>query len=176
MQSKRWKTSKIIILVEESVDWKRNLFLKTKLLNTVMTLPIAKFCQWNKIMLVSLFLWEMVQKRTSAWKCAILANCLLWGGDKKDTASLKVYWIPFDLGFFLKTNIIQSTSGGHFKLLKLCFNIKNTLFSKIHWVLSFFKKTSFSCKKLSRHCILHKALITQFVESALETLRSEVWK
>lgn len=67
-----------------------------------------------------------------------------------------------------------STFGGHFRLLKL-FNIKNIFFPKIHWVLSVKSHLS-PVKIFPSTAFLYKALITQFAESALETLRSEPWR
>lgn len=67
-----------------------------------------------------------------------------------------------------------STFGGHFRLLKL-FNIKNIFFPKIHWVLSVKSHLS-PVKIFPSTAFLYKALITQFAESALETLRSEAWR
>lgn len=67
-----------------------------------------------------------------------------------------------------------STFGGHFRLLKLL-NIKNIFFPKIHWVLSVKSHLS-PVKIFPSTAFLYKALITQFAESALETLRSEAWR
>lgn len=68
----------------------------------------------------------------------------------------------------------SSTFGGHFRLLKL-FNIKNIFFPKIHWALSVKSHLS-PVKIFPSTAFLYKALITQFAESALETLRSEAWR
>lgn len=55
------------------------------------------------------------------------------------------------------------------------FNIKNIFFPKIHWVLSVKSHLS-PVKIFPSTAFLYKALITQFAESALETLRSEAWR
>lgn len=78
------------------------------------------------------------------------------------------------MSFFLLELHNWSTFGGHFRLLKL-FNIKNIFFPKIHWVLSVKSHLS-PVKIFPSTAFLYKALITQFAESALETLRSEAWR
>lgn len=78
------------------------------------------------------------------------------------------------VSFFLLELHNWSTFGGHFRLLKL-FNIKNIFFPKIHWVLSVKSHLS-PVKIFPSTAFLYKALITQFAESALETLRSEAWR
>lgn len=78
------------------------------------------------------------------------------------------------MSFFLLEFHNWSTFGGHFRLLKL-FNIKNIFFPKIHWVLSVKSHLS-PVKIFPSTAFLYKALITQFAESALETLRSEAWR
>lgn len=78
------------------------------------------------------------------------------------------------MSFFLLELHNRSTFGGHFRLLKL-FNIKNIFFPKIHWVLSVKSHLS-PVKIFPSTAFLYKALITQFAESALETLRSEAWR
>lgn len=78
------------------------------------------------------------------------------------------------MSFFLLELHNRSTFGGHFRLLKL-FNIKNIFFPKIHWVLSVKSHLS-PVKIFPSTAFLYKALITQFGESALETLRSEAWR
>lgn len=78
------------------------------------------------------------------------------------------------VSFFLLELHNWSTFCGHFRLLKL-FNIKNIFFPKIHWVLSVKSHLS-PVKIFPSTAFLYKALITQFAESALETLRSEAWR
>lgn len=78
------------------------------------------------------------------------------------------------MSFFLLELHNWSTFCGHFRLLKL-FNIKNIFFPKIHWVLSVKSHLS-PVKIFPSTAFLYKALITQFAESALETLRSEAWR
>lgn len=66
-----------------------------------------------------------------------------------------------------------------FSAFKTVFNIKNIIniiiFPKIHWVLSVKRHLS-PVKIFPSTAFLYKALITQFAESALETLRSEAWR
>lgn len=62
-----------------------------------------------------------------------------------------------------------------FSAFKTVFNIKNIFFPKIHWVLSVKSHLS-PVKIFPSTAFLYKALITQFAESALETLRSEAWR
>lgn len=78
------------------------------------------------------------------------------------------------MSFFLLELHNRFTFCGHFWLLKL-FNIKNIFFPKIHWVLSVKSHLS-PVKIFPSTAFLYKALITQFAESALETLRSEAWR
>lgn len=62
-----------------------------------------------------------------------------------------------------------------FSAFKTVFNIKNIFFPKIHWVLSVKSHLS-PVKIFPSTAFLYKALITQFAQSALETLRSEAWR
>lgn len=84
------------------------------------------------------------------------------------------FYVPWTLCHSFCLNYTTGLFCGHFRLLKL-FNIKNIFFPKIHWVLSVKSHLS-PVKIFPSTAFLYKALITQFAESALETLRSEAWR
>lgn len=116
-------------------------------------------------------------KRTLVKDCYSLVQTLFFltalseRGEKKDTAP---FMFPGLCVIILLELHNWFTFCGHFRLLKL-FNIKNIFFPKIHWVLSVKSHLS-PVKIFPSTAFLYKALITQFAESALETLRSEAWR
>lgn len=132
---------------------------------------IATEMEWDHI---NVWLLEEVSVNDGRllYQIAFCPTALSEREEEKDTASFMLLGLCVILSAWI-TQLVYIW--WPFSAFKTVFNIKNIFFPKIHWVLSVKSHLS-PVKIFPSTAFLYKALITQFAESALETLRSEAWR